>query len=168
MREFTTTFIAEKNKLETRAAWAVLLELEVNANSTFYATSHVDTVTWNSRVYQPIPMQISAEEISSDGQLPSMNVDCGNTGGKAFIFAKDNDLSLNDVTLRIINTTLSTSGSDARVKLQITGMAFNEEAARFNLSIPINTELFGPKRVFDRSTFKSIPYGYKSYAVIVH
>jgi len=168
IREFTTQFVTEKNLLEGRNAWAVLVELEVNANSTAYMTTHPDTVTWNSRPYRPIPMQISTEEIASDGTLPSLSVDASNVGGEAFKFAKDNDLSLNDVTVRLINTFLTTSGSDARLKLQITGMAFNEEAARFNLALPINTELFGPKRVYDRSTFKSIPYGYKSYALISH
>ena len=168
MRELTTAFIAEKNKFETNGAWCILVELEVNANTTAYMTTHPETFTWANRVYRPIPMQIGTETINSDGSLPSLNVDCSNVGGEAFRFAKDNDLSLNDVMLRMVNTTLTTSGADARCKLQITGMFFNEEVARFNLALPINTEISGPKRVYDRSTFKSIPFGYKGYAIITH
>jgi hypothetical protein len=168
MREFTDAFITEKNKLETYGAWGVLLELEVNANSTAYFTTYADTFTWNSRVYRPVVLKIGTEQVASDGSLPNLNVDCANIGGEAFRFAKDNDLSLNDVVLRLVSTTQTTSGSDARIKLQVTGMAFNDEVAHFNLSLPINTEVFGPKRVFDRSTFKSIPYGFKNYALISH
>lgn len=168
MREFSSQFVAEKNRLEGQHSWAVLVELEVNANSTAFLTTHPDTVTWNGRAYRPVPLQISTEEVASDGTLPSLAVDASNIGGETFKFAKDNDLSLNDVTLRLINTFLTTSGSDARLKLQITGMAFNEESARFNLALPINTELFGPKRVYDRSTFKSIPFGFRAYALISH
>lgn len=113
-------------------------------------------------------MQIGPETISADGSLPSLNLDCSNVGAEAFKFAKDNDLSLNDCMLRTVNTTLTTSGMDARCKLQIAGMVFNEEIARFNLSLPINTEISGPKRIYDRSTFKSIPYGFKAYAIIAH
>lgn len=168
MRELTTAYIAEKNRLETRGSWCILVELEVNPSSTAYFTSHTDTFTWNSRVYRPIPMQIGPEAISADASLPSLNLDCSNVGGEAFRFAKDNDLALNDCMLRTVNTTLTTSGMDARCKLQVAGMVFNEEVARFNLSLPINTEIAGPKRIYDRSTFKSIPYGFRQYAIIVH
>ena len=168
IREFTSLFLAEKNKLETLGEWGVLVDLEVNASSTAYMTTLADTFTWAGRVYRPIPMQIGTEQIASDGSLPSMTVDCSNLAGEAFKFAKDNDLSLKDVILRSINTTLTSSGMDARLKLQVVGMTFNEEVARFNLALPINTDISGPKRVYDRSTFKSIPFGFKNYALITH
>ncbi len=168
MRELTTAYIAEKNRLETRGAWCILVELEVNPSSTAYFTSHADTFTWNTRVYRPIPMQIGTETVAADASLPSLTVDCSNVGGDAFKFAKDNDLSLNDVMLRLVNTTLTASGTDTRCKLEVVGMTFNDEVARFNLALPINTEISGPKRVYDRSTFKSIPFGYKGYAIISH
>ncbi len=140
----------------------------MNPSSTAFFTSHTDTFTWNARVYRPVPFQIGTETIAADGSLPALNLDCSNVGGEAFKFAKDNDLSLNDCMLRTVNTTLTTSGMDARCKLQIAGMVFNEEAARFNLALPINTEISGPKRVYDRSTFKSIPYGFRAYALVSH
>jgi hypothetical protein len=84
LRELTTAYIAEKNRLETRGSWCILVELEVNPSSTAYFTSHTDTFTWNSQVYRPIPMQIGPETISADGSLPSLNLDCSNVGAEAF------------------------------------------------------------------------------------
>lgn len=165
MREFTTAFIAAKNALEQGAPWAALIELTINANTTAYFTSHPETLTWNNQIYAPVPMQIGTEDLKSDGSLPSYVVDVSNYKGQTFKFAKDNDLSMNDCWIRLINTAIVTSGSDARMRLQIEGMAFNSEAARFNLGLPITTEVFGPKRTYDRYLFK-LPTGFKNYALI--
>lgn len=166
MRELTTEFLASKNAAERGDPWASLVELEINVNTTAYLTSHPETITWNAKTYAPVPMRIGMEEIASDGSLPRMFIDASNYGGMAFRFAKDNDLSLNDVTLRLINLANVASGSDARVKLQIKGAAFASEAVRFNLELPVNTDIEGPKRIFDRSSFKCIPHGFKNYAVV--
>lgn len=158
--------IAAKNAAEQGEPWAVLVELEVNTNSTSFMTTHPETVTWNSQIYNPVPIRIGMEEITADGSLPRMTLDVANRGGEAFRFAKDNDLSLNEVTLRLVNLANVSSGSDARAKLQIKGALFADEVARFNLELPVNTETEGPKRIFDRATFKCIPFSFKNYSVI--
>lgn len=166
MRELTSEMVTAKNAAETGKPWASLVELEINVNTTAYFTSHPETVTWNTRTYAVVPMRIGIEETASDGSLPRMFIDAANYGGMAFRFAKDNDLSLNDVTIRLINIANVASGSDARVKLQIKGAVFGNDVVRFALELPINTETQGPKRIFDRATFKSIPHGFKNYAIV--
>ena len=112
-------------------------------------------------------MRVGEEEINAEGELPRLFVDVSNPGGAVFQFAKDNDLSLNDVTIRLINTSIVTSGSDARAKFKILGMAFNNEVARFTLSLGVNPDAEGPVRTYDRSSFPSIPIGFRNYSVII-
>src|SRR3990167_3636950 len=118
-----------------------LVEIEINASSTAFFTSHPDTLTWNNQFYAPVPMRIGEEEIASDMSLPRLYVDVSNYAGQAYQFAKDNDLSLNDVTIRLVNLSLTSSGEDARVKLQIIGSAFNNDAGRFSRSEEHTSEL---------------------------
>ena len=106
MKTFTTSFIALKNSLEGQV-WTHLIDLQVNANSTAYFTSHPETLTYNSRVYVPVPFIVGAEEQRTGGELPQLTIDVSNYTGAALRFAKDNDLSMNDVTIRLINTTPS-------------------------------------------------------------
>lgn len=144
-----------------------MIELEINVSSTFYATTHAETLTWNSQTYRPIPGEIGEEAQNATGEIPRMFLDVTNMGGEAFRFAKDNDLSLNNVILRLINTSITTSGSDARSKWKIMGVGFNDEVARFNLSLGINPDAEGPARTYDRTTYPSIPIGFASYYVVV-
>lgn len=163
MRQFSTAWIEEKNRLEGRRAYAHLVEIEVNANTTAYFTSHPETLTWNSRVYAPAPIRIGDEELAADGALPRMNVRVGNTAGLAFKFAKDNDLALNDVWIRTINTNLPNSGDDARIKMQILGSGFTEEIAQFSLGLGFTYDAEGPLRVYNRVDHPCIPVNFRNY-----
>ena len=155
-----------KNSIERDRPWAHLVELVVNANTTAYLTSHPETVTYNGQTYAPFPMFIGAEEQTADGQLPRMSVDVWNLRGETFRFAKDNDLSLNDCTIRLVNLTLTSSGQDDRVRLQVLGAAFVDEVGRFTLGYRFNYESEGPSMIYDRRTFPSIPFNFRSFALI--
>jgi hypothetical protein len=111
-------------------------------------------------------MVIGTEEQTVGGELPRLNVDVWNTGGMAFRFAKDNDLSLNDVTIRLVNLTLAQSGSEALIRLQILGSAFNSEAGRFILGHELNYDAEGPRRIYDRRSFPSIPFAPRQWAIL--
>ena len=142
------------------------MEIEINANSTAYFCTSPETITWNSRTYAPVPMQISEEEQATDMSLPQLFVDVSNFGGQAFRFAKDNDLALNDVWIRMVNLTLTQSGADARIKLQILGSAFTDEVGRFTLGFGFNFDVDGPRRSYNRRDFPSIPFEFSKYVII--
>lgn len=142
------------------------MEIEVNANSTAFFTSHPETISWNNQLYAPVPIQISEEEQTTDMSLPQLFVDVSNFGGKAFRFAKDNDLALNDVTIRMVNLTLTQSGADARIKLQILGSAFTDEVGRFTLGFGFSLDVEGPNRTYNRRDFPSIPFEFSKYVII--
>ena len=144
-----------------------LVEIEINASSTAFFTSHPDTLTWNNQVYAPVPMRIGEEEIASDMSLPRLYVDVSNYAGQAYQFAKDNDLSLNDVTIRLVNLSLTSSGEDVRVKLQIIGSAFSNDAGRFSLGFGFSFDVDGPRRTFNTRDFPSMPTGDFARYVIV-
>jgi len=144
-----------------------LVEIEINASSTAFFTSHPDTLTWNNQVYAPVPMRIGEEEIASDMSLPRLYVDVSNYAGQAYQFAKDNDLSLNDVTIRLVNLSLTSSGEDARVKLQIIGSAFSNDAGRFSLGFGFSFDVDGPRRTFNTRDFPSMPTGNFGHYMIV-
>jgi hypothetical protein len=166
MREFSSAFIAEKNKRQGGGAWAHLVEVELNVNTTAYFVSNTDTATWNSNVYIPLPMRISAEEQTGDGSLPQMTIDVSNPGGLIYKAAKDNDLSLKQVTIRLVNLNLTSSGDDARVQMKILGTTFAEEIGRFTLGFGFNYDADGPKRVYNRIDHNCIPVAMRQYAII--
>ena len=166
MKTFTTSFIAAKNALEGKAAWAHLVEIVVNANSTAFFTSHPETLTYNSQLYAPVPMSIGEEEQSSDGELPRLNINVSNLGGHAYRFAKDNDLSLNNVTIRLINTTLVASGNEDAVRMQVLGSTFVGELGTFILGLGFNYDAMGPRGTYDRTSYPTIPYNLRQFGIL--
>jgi hypothetical protein len=114
----------------------------------------------------PVGMRISAEEQSGDGSLPRMQIDVANPVGSVFKFARENNLVLRDVTIRLINTSLTSSGDDTRVKMQILGSAFVEEQATFTLGFKFNFDAEGPLRVYNRRDHPMIPVNFRNYAIL--
>lgn len=166
MRQLSTAFIEAKNKLEGGNPWAQLVELSINANTTAYFTSHPETLTWNSNVYMPIPMRISAEEQRADGSLPRIQIDVANPVGAVFTFVRRNDIVLRDVIIRLINTQLTNSGDDTRIKMQVLGTAFVDEQASFTLGHNFNFDAEGPLRVYNRRDHPMMPINFRSYAIL--
>lgn len=123
-------------------------------------------MTHNGRTYAPVPMAIGPVEQEATGQLPTMTVDVWNFQGQAFQFAKDNDLSLNDVVVRVVNLSLVTSGAEDSIRLQILGSAFTEEVGRFTLGHDFNYDAEGPIRVYTRRSFPSIPFNFRQFAIL--
>ena len=105
-----------------------------------------------------MPFVVGEEEQSGEGQLAQMTVGVSNFQGMALRFAKDNDLSLNDVTIRLINTTLTVSGQDDNVKLQILSAVYTNEVAKFELGFNFNYDVDGPRQTWNRRDFPSIPF----------
>ncbi len=145
--------------------WYHLVELVINPSTTAFMTTFVETVTWNNQTYAPVPMSISPEQQGAEGELPSVYIDVANYGGQAFRFARDNDLTLNDVTIRLVNATATSSGDDSRLKMQILGATFTKDVARFNLSLNFTYDAEGPKRIFDRRSFP-IPFAQGSWVIL--
>lgn len=166
MRQLSSSYIREKNRLEGGTPWAHVVELSLNVNTTVFVTSHPETLTWNSNIYIPVPLRISAEEQSSDGSLPRVQIDVANPAGSVFKYARDNDLVLRDVTIRLINTQLTSSGDDTRCKMQILGTAFVDETASFTLGFNFNFDAEGPLRTYNRRDHPSIPINFRNYAVL--
>lgn len=166
MRAFSTEFIQEKNRLEGGNAWAHLVEVTLNANTTAYFVSATETATWNGRAYLPIPMRLSPEEIGVDGSLPQMTIDMSNAMGAVYRAAKENDLSLKTVIVRFVNLGLPNSGDDARLKMKILGAAFTDEVAKFQLGFGFNFDAEGPKRVYNRKEHNCVPIQFRNYAII--
>lgn len=111
-------------------------------------------------------MAIGEEEQSADGSLPRVFVDVSNHAGMAFRFAKDNDLSLQDVTIRMVNVAFPNSGDDARITMQILGAVFMDDVARFNLGFRFNFDAGGPRRTISRIEFPSIPQDFRQFVII--
>jgi len=84
----------------------------------------------------------------------------------AFKFAKDHDLSLNDVTIRVVNLSLTPSGAEDSIKLQILGSAFTDEVGRFTLGHDFNYDAEGPRRTYNRRDFPSIPFNFRQYGLV--
>lgn len=157
MRTFTSSYIALKNRLENET-WCHMVDFVVNANTTAYLTTHPETISFNGNTYMPYPMSIGAEEQSGDGELPSLTIDMANYMGSALRYAKDNDLTLNNVTIRLVNPSLTDSGQDARVRLQVLSAIFAGEVVRVNLGHNFNYDAEGPRLTYNRRDYPYLPY----------
>jgi len=166
MRTLTSSYIALKNQLEGETVWAHLLDIEVNPSTTARFTSHPETLTFNGQTYMPVPFTIGVEEQTLGNELPQLMVNVSNFQGMALRFAKDNDLSLRNVTVRLVNTTLTASGDDARTRLQILGSIFANEVATFMLGHNFNFDAEGPIRSFNRRDFPSIPFEQRRFSIL--
>jgi hypothetical protein len=145
--------------------WADLIDLVVNPNTTAYFTTHPETFLYNNQTYIPIPMIIGTTEQMAAGELPNMNITVSNFKGLALRFAKDNDLALNDVTIRLVNTSLTTSGQEDLIRLQILGAVFADEGASFLLGYNFNYDAEGPRLTFNRRDFPSIPFNASKFFI---
>ncbi len=166
MRSFTTDFIAEKNKLEGARPWAQLVEITINPSTKAFFTSHPETLTFSGNTWAVLPMQIGAEEQLGDRSLPKLSIGVSNFAGQAFRFAKENDLSTNQVVVYVVNTGLLDAGGAATIKMRILGFAFAKESARFDLGLPFDFNSEGPPQVYNRRDHPSIPFSFINYAVI--
>ena len=111
-------------------------------------------------------MRIGPEEVRADMSMPRMSIDVSNYGGQAYRFAKDNDLSLNDVTIRLVNLALTTSGNDARTTMQILGAAFEGDAGRFELGLAFTHDMEGPRRTWNRRDHPEIPFTFDRWVIV--
>ena len=116
--------------------------------------------------YIPVPMHIGEISMAGGAELPQLGIDVSNFQGMAFRFAKDNDLALNDVIIRLLNTTLTNSGADDSVKMQILGAVFMNEVGRFILGRNFSYDGMGPRRIYNRTDFPSIPHNFRRFAVV--
>jgi hypothetical protein len=145
--------------------WCHCIDLVVNTNTTAHFTNLPDTLTFNSVVYAPVPFLVGVSEQSGDGSLPQMTVDVSNFQGMALRFAKDNDLALNDVTIRLVNPSLTTSGAEDLIQLQVKNVVFADEVARFNLGFNFDYDAEGPRRTYNRRDFPSIPHNASKFLI---
>ena len=164
MKTFTTSFIAAKNALEGQV-WCDLVDLMITPTSTAYFTSHPETLVYNTQTYMPVPMVVTVPEQAAAGELPQMTVDVANFGGMALRFAKDNNLALNDVTVRLINISLTNSGQEDLVRLQILGAIFSNEMARFVLGHNFNYDVEGPRLTYNRRDFPTMPFNASKFFI---
>ena len=114
----------------------------------------------------PVPMLIGEQEQSAGGELSQMVIDVANYQGMAFRFAKDNDLTLNNATIRFVNVSLTNSGAEEFITLQVLGSVFAGEIGRFMLGYNFNYDAQGPRRTWDRNQFPSLPYAMRQFAVV--
>ena len=169
MIEFTTDFIKKTNALTAGQRWIHLLEVKLDANSTAYIGSIPDTVAYNGKTYIPGSFLVGREKTTSDGSLPSLSVDVSNFGGLALKIARDYDLTLNDVTIRLVEHTMlsNVDTTDSyRIVLKVISAAFTAEAARFSLGFGFNFNAVGPNGSYNRRDFVSIPYNFKQFGII--
>jgi hypothetical protein len=164
MRTFTTSFIAQKNAGEGRTAWCQLVDISL-PNSTARFTSFPETITYAGNVYMPVPMRIGEEEQATDGSLPQLSVIVANVAGLAYKFANENDMSGRRVTLRLVNTAVST-GDDSRAVLYVRGCTFTDEVGSFELGLPFDFEAEGPRRTYNRRDFPGIPFSHRAYGLV--
>ena len=98
-------------------------------------------------------------------QMPTVQVTVSNYAGIAYRFLKENDLTLQQVTIRTIHTT-SSSGDESKSRFWIRGVTFAQDVAAFELGFPFSLESEGPRRIYNRRDFPGIPFNLRAYSFI--
>ena len=169
MIEFTSEFVKKKNALSAGQQWLHLLEVQLDATSTAYLVSHPETVTYNGKTYAPYFFNVGEDKSTSNGSLPIVNVDVSNFGGLALKIARDHDLTLNDVTIRLVEQSMlsNVDTSDSyKINLKVISAGFTAEAARFVLGFGFTFNAVGPNGSYNRRDFPSIPYNFSKFGII--
>lgn len=120
MRSLPTAFIAQKNKLVSAGAWVWCLKIQVDAEADdgFFITSHNDTVTLGSDVYDPYPVSVSGFGESLDGEQQSINIQIQDALLEFLYYAELYDgILANEVELTLVNLADLTSKYTINLKI---------------------------------------------------
>lgn len=108
MRTLSTAALTEKNKLTTDSAWVVLLE--IGLTPIVRLASNNEDLTWNSQTWQAFPFELSTVGETGKGEIPAIVVKVSNVTGEIQQMLESVDGAHGtDVTIRVINTSASTS-----------------------------------------------------------
>src|SRR5215468_8466574 len=123
-----------------------VLDITMPSTTPLRVTSYPDTVSYAGNLYAPFPLVVNEERVSGDNQLPTLSVAVSNYAGIAYRFLKENDLTHQQVTVRLIST-LSNSGDETKARFWIRGVTFAQEIENFDLGFSFNLEAEGPRRI---------------------
>ena len=157
MKTYPQTLLDKKNDLHGLDPFIWLLEIVVETTATattvIRRTPFQEEISWNSKIWKPMPFQISVIEDDDKGTLPEIVITMTNIGGEiASLVSATNGLSKAVVRPYLVNkgalsiTTPLWSGS-----FNVSGITVTRDAVSLRLALPaIMDELF-PQHIFNRS-----------------
>ena len=159
MKTFPQAFIEKINALYDGGKIILLAEIDLDSATTRYYCNHEEAITFNSQVYDPLPMGFEEYSTNSKGELPSVKVIISNIGNEALEVLETYDIIEKTVVLRIINLdVLDDPTAQDSTELMIIAVSTSDNGvATFVLGLPIATDEEVPRERFNTQDFPGIP-----------
>ncbi len=159
MKTFPEAFITKVNALYDGGKIILLAEIDLDSATTKYYCNHEEAVTFNSQVYEPLPVSFEQYSTNTRGELPSVKVIMSNIGNEALEVLETYDVLEKSVILRVINLDVldDALAQDSTELMIIAASTSNSGVASFILGLPIATDEQVPRERFNTQVFPGIP-----------
>ena len=138
MKKLPASLVLEKNKLAQNSAWLILLDIDIEGESTIYLVRNNESVPFGNNTYQPFAFELDATKQESKGKIPTVGLSISNV---TRIFA--NLLEVHNggvgatVTLRVVNSALLTENyAELTIEYDVIATEVSEEWVSFTLGAP--------------------------------
>lgn len=167
MKTFPQAFIEKINALYDGGILILLAEIELNSAITRYYCNHEEAVTFNSIVYEPLPMEFEEFSTNSKGELPSVRVSISNIGNEALEILETYNILEKTIILRIVNLDVLTdvTAQDSTELMVIAVSTSDNGVATFILGLPIATDEEIPRERFNSKDFPGIPSDTNTFGI---
>ena len=167
MKTFPQAFIEKINALYDGGKLILLAEIDLDSANTRYYCNHEEAITFNSQVYDPLPMRFEESSTNSKGELPSVRVIISNIGNEALEVLETYDVLEKTTILRIINLDVldDSTAQDSTELMIIAVSTSNNGIATFILGLPIATDEEIPRERFNSQDFPGIPQETNTFGI---
>lgn len=135
-----TVVTQESNKIATKSAWLVLLDVTLNDSSStiFYITNNNEDVVFSGQTYSSLPFELDIRKDSLKGEIPSLNLRITNITRILMTYLEETSGAIgSSVLIRVVNSDLlSEDYSDLEMTFDVIGCSYGEEWIEFSLGAP--------------------------------
>lgn len=140
MLTLSTAIIAEKNKVATKSAWIILIDITLSdlGATEFYVTNNNEDVTFDGQLYTALPFELDVRTDTLKGEIPELILRVSNVTRVLQAYLEDTYGAVgSEVTIRVVNTDLlAESYADLEMTFDVIGTVADDMWIEFTLGAP--------------------------------
>jgi len=140
MKTLPANVILEKNKLATKSAWLLLLDVDITGNGAidYRFVKNTEDITYSGNVYTKFPFDIDVIGSSADGKIPQITLRVSNVNLTLSSYLEANDgMAGGTVKLIIVNSeNLGEDYSELEINFEIISSFADNKWITFKLGVP--------------------------------
>ncbi len=137
-RDIPANIIIEKNKLQSKAAWLLLLEVTLTDDTVLRYVRNFEEIEFGGETYTPFPFEIEPTKNTSKGQIPTVTLRVSNVTNLLEPYLEDLDGAIgSSVKITIVNSDrLAEDYSELELTYDIIACNSTTEWVTFTLGAP--------------------------------